>query len=332
MLISVVLPAYNADLYLKEAIDSILAQTFIDFELIVLNDGSTDKTEEIILSYNDNRIVYIKNEKNLGLIATLNKGICFAKGKYIARMDADDICFPERFAKQVEFLEKNQEYVICGTFVYLFIEKIEKKKVAKYPEVDSAIRMRSIFNSPFAHPTVMFRRDIIIDNNLKYSKEYKYAEDYGLWIDLLEYGKGYNLTKPLLYYRITPNSQTAIGNSNTEYRYKILTSIHKKSLESLNLTIHNSGKLFYLSNIARMNSISKDFEVYFDIYDEIFYLVNNKNFVSLMTLGRSYFIFVTIILFKKRNFKLLKYLNIKLMFLGACDLFYYNIYKRIKNG
>ncbi|HGF9542707.1 TPA: glycosyltransferase family 2 protein, partial [Acinetobacter baumannii] len=115
MLVSVVLPAYNAELYLKEAIDSVLSQTFTDFELIILNDGSIDRTEEIILSYNDSRIVYVKNEKNLGLIGTLNKGINLAKGKYIARMDADDICLPERFKKQVDFLEKNNEIDLIGT-------------------------------------------------------------------------------------------------------------------------------------------------------------------------------------------------------------------------
>lgn len=103
MLVSVVLPAYNAELYLKEAIDSVLSQTFTDFELIILNDGSIDRTEEIILSYNDSRIVYVKNEKNLGLIGTLNKGINLAKGKYIARMDADDICLPERFKNRLIF-------------------------------------------------------------------------------------------------------------------------------------------------------------------------------------------------------------------------------------
>ena len=104
-LISIILPAYNAEKYLKEAIDSILAQTYTNFELIVINDGSTDKTEEIILSYQDSRIRYIKNEKNLKLIRTLNKGIGLAKGKYIARMDADDISLPHRLKEEVEFME-----------------------------------------------------------------------------------------------------------------------------------------------------------------------------------------------------------------------------------
>ena len=104
MLISVILPAYNAEQYIKESIDSILTQSLRDFELIIINDGSLDKTEDLILSYSDNRIIYIKNEKNLGLIKTLNKGVSYAKGSYIVRMDADDVCMPNRFEKQVEFL------------------------------------------------------------------------------------------------------------------------------------------------------------------------------------------------------------------------------------
>src|SRR5690606_13489679 len=147
MLISVVLPAYNAELYIKEAIDSVLAQTFTNFELIILNDGSTDKTEEIILSYQDSRIVYVKNEHNLGLIGTLNKGMALAKGKYIARMDADDICFPERFEKQVAFLEKNKEYIICGTSAYRFYKNISDKTAFNPPLADNNIRVRLFFNS-----------------------------------------------------------------------------------------------------------------------------------------------------------------------------------------
>src|SRR5690606_5902322 len=158
---SVILPAYNAELYLREAIDSVLTQTFNDFELIVLNDGSIDQTENIILSYDDSRIIYVKNEQNLGLIGTLNKGMALAKGKYIARMDADDICFPERFEKQVAFLENNKEYIICGTSAYRFHNDILDRKAFNVPLSDESIRVRLLFNSGFIHPSVMFRADIV---------------------------------------------------------------------------------------------------------------------------------------------------------------------------
>ncbi|QDJ90694.1 glycosyltransferase family 2 protein [Acinetobacter haemolyticus] len=254
MLVSVVLPAYNAELYIKEAIDSVLAQSFADFELIVINDGSVDKTEDVILSYNDSRIVYVKNEENLGLIGTLNKGMSLAKGKYIARMDADDICFPQRFAKQVDFLEKNPDYVICGTAAYRFYDDISDGKAFNPPLNDANIRVRLFFNSAFIHPSVMFRADVIRDHHLRFSDDYKYAEDYFFWMDLLKYGKGFNLKEKLLYYRVVETSQTAVGNSNVEKRKEILGNIHKRYFLDYEIPVDlkEIELNFYLTNITRM--------------------------------------------------------------------------------
>ncbi|WP_342255287.1 glycosyltransferase family 2 protein [Acinetobacter baumannii] len=254
MLVSVVLPAYNAELYLKEAIESVLAQSFADFELIVINDGSVDKTEDIILSYNDSRIVYVKNEKNLGLIGTLNKGMSLVKGKYIARMDADDICFPQRFAKQVDFLEQNQDYVICGTAAYRFYDHISDGKAFNPPLNDENIRVRLFFNSAFIHPSVMFRADVIREHHLCFSDDYKYAEDYFFWMDLLKYGKGFNLKEKLLYYRVVETSQTAVGNSNVEKRKEILGNIHKRYFLDYEIPVDlkEIELNFYLTNITRM--------------------------------------------------------------------------------
>lgn len=266
MLVSVVLPAYNAELYLKEAIDSVLAQTFTDFELIILNDGSTDQTESIILSYDDPRIVYVKNEQNLGLIGTLNKGMALAKGKYIARMDADDICFPERFKKQVDFLEKNIEYVICGTSAYRFQNSILDRKAFNVPINDENIRIRLFFNSSFIHPSVMLRTEVVKVHNLKFSEYFKYAEDYYFWMDLLKYGKGFNLREKLLYYRVVATSQTAVGNSNIEKRKEIIGNIHKRYFKEYCISVDDKeiNLNFYLTNIVRMKKLDlKQFDFIF---------------------------------------------------------------------
>lgn len=266
MLVSVVLPAYNAELYLKEAIDSVLAQTFTDFELIILNDGSTDQTESIILSYDDPRIVYVKNEQNLGLIGTLNKGMALAKGKYIARMDADDICFPERFAKQVDFLEQNIEYVICGTSAYRFQNSILDRKAFNVPVNDENIRIRLFFNSSFIHPSVMLRTEVVRVHNLKFSEYFKYAEDYYFWMDLLQYGKGFNLREKLLYYRVVENSQTAVGNSDIEKRKEIIGNIHKRYFKDNHIPVDDKeiNLNFYLTNIVRMKQLDlKQFDFIF---------------------------------------------------------------------
>lgn len=297
MLVSVVLPAYNAELYIKESIDSILAQTFTNFELIVLNDGSTDKTEDIILSYQDNRIVYVKNEQNLGLIRTLNKGIALAKGKYIARMDADDISFPNRFAKQVGFLEEHPDYVICGTSAYRFNEDFSHKKVFNVPIDDENIRVRLFFNNAFIHPSVMFRTETIRTHNLSFNENYKYAEDYYFWMDLLQHGKGFNLKEKLLYYRVVETSQTAIGNSNIDKRKEILCNIHRRYFDDYKITVDDLevNVNFYLSNIERMKLLNLRENDIFLINTLLYKIISvlkvsdlNYN-VILKEIGRVYF-------------------------------------------
>ena len=162
-MISVIMPVYNGEKYLCEAIDSILNQTYTDFEFIILNDGSTDKTEEIILSYDDPRIVYVKNETNLQIVKTLNKGIALAKGKYIARMDADDISLPERFEKQLKFMEQYPSIDVCGTWMRI-IDK--PKQVWTYPEKHEEIKAQLLFNTPLSHPTLIIKKSFF--NDFKY--------------------------------------------------------------------------------------------------------------------------------------------------------------------
>ncbi|WNY31777.1 glycosyltransferase family 2 protein [Acinetobacter calcoaceticus] len=277
MLVSVVLPAYNAELYLKEAIDSVLSQTCTDFELIVINDGSLDRTEEIILSYSDSRIVYVKNEQNLGLIGSLNKGIDLAKGKYIARMDADDICCPDRFEKQISFLENNNDYVICGTAAYRFYSNNKSNNnIFRVPESDGLIRLKTLFNSPFIHPSIMMRNSIVKEKILNFDIQYKYAEDYKFWSQLLKYGKAYNLQEKLLYYRLTPNSQTVIGNSDLTKRKLVLGDIQRSYFREAYGIILNDNELdlvFYLSNLDRMTMLS------FAEYD----LMSINNFFNCIT-------------------------------------------------
>jgi len=174
--ISVVMPVYNGEKYLREAIDSILNQTFRDFEFIIVNDGSTDSTEEIILSYSDPRIVYVKNEENLQIVKTLNKGIAMAKGKYIARMDADDISMPERFEKQYQFMEENPEVGLCGTWLRTFGEFVTEWS---YPVNDVDIKVSLMFFSPIVHASIMCKRSLF--EFCKYEDDFNKAEDYRLW-------------------------------------------------------------------------------------------------------------------------------------------------------
>ena len=161
--ISVVMPVYNGEKYLVEAIDSILNQTFKNFEFIIINDGSTDDTEKIILSYKEQRIIYVKNEVNLKLIKTLNKGIDIAQGKYIARMDADDISMPNRFELQIDTFEKNIGIdIVCSKYLLLEQNGNSFRKNKTFTLVNSeAIKYTSIFQTMVGHPTVMIKAELL---------------------------------------------------------------------------------------------------------------------------------------------------------------------------
>lgn len=208
--VSIILPAFNCEKYIDKAIHSVLQQTFTDFEFIIINDGSTDKTEMIVLNYADPRIVYLKNPENKGLIYTLNRAVALAHGKYIARMDADDICMPERIAKQKEFLDQNTNIAVLATTINFINDTGEKTGVwelDRQTTTPEQIKRKIIFENCIAHPTVMMRAELV--KELKYSKKQKNVEDYDLWLRVLN--RGYRIAKleePLLLYRKHDNSIT----------------------------------------------------------------------------------------------------------------------------
>ncbi|WXT99921.1 MAG: hypothetical protein Ctma_0627 [Catillopecten margaritatus gill symbiont] len=211
------MPVFNGEQYLKECIDSVLCQTFVNFEFIIINDGSTDRTEEIILSYVDKRIFYVKNKENLRIADTLNKGIKFAKGKYIARIDADDICLPSRFEVQVNFMQKNPDIDICGSWMQCFNE-IGDTNLQKNPILNNEIQVALLFNSCIGHPTVMGKKDFFC--NLKYRKQYNGAEDYDLWVRGSEQYHYANIPSALIKYRIHSNQTNGIKPMKVAYRVR----------------------------------------------------------------------------------------------------------------
>lgn len=210
--VSIVLPVYNAQETIAEAIYSILCQTFVDFELILINDGSTDDSESVIGYFKDPRIQYYTNEKNKGLIYTLNRGISLAKGKYIARMDADDIAMPTRLEKQIRIMEQNSNIIVCGTRIKYF-GVVKRNGEFMAPETSEENKAWLLEEVCFAHPTVMIRKDVLINNQIFYNSDYKNCEDYKLWVDLSEYGDYYNIQEPLLKYRLSDTQITQKTNT-----------------------------------------------------------------------------------------------------------------------
>ena len=200
--ISVLMPVYNASAYLSKAIESILAQTFHDYEFIIINDGSTDHTPQIVEGYKDTRIRFINNEKNLGLIKSLNIGLQEARGKYIARMDGDDIAMPERLDIQFNYLEKNQTVFLLGSAALIIDEMggiVKKAKVFTKTDLSGALSAGNCL----IHPSIMFRAY----PKLYYREKMLHCEDYDFYLRLVTDGLILkNIEQPLIKYRISPHS------------------------------------------------------------------------------------------------------------------------------
>ena len=205
--ITVLMPAFNAEKYIAEAILSVLGQSYTDFELLIINDGSTDGTSTIVRQFTDSRIRLIELPRQ-GISVALNTGLKEAKGYYIARFDADDICLPERLQKQLEFLDKNPDYVLVGCEVEYITEAGEHLfnfQCSAYTHEDI---MRQLYvYCPFIHSGVMFRKEMVLRAG-SYSPEAHNFEDYLLWIQLAKYGKYCNLPERLIKVRFNPASVT----------------------------------------------------------------------------------------------------------------------------
>jgi glycosyltransferase involved in cell wall biosynthesis len=201
-LVSVIIPTHNRKKYIAKAINSVLSQTFKALEIIIVDDGSTDGTDKAIfeLIKNSQNIIVIKNKINLGIVSSLNRGIRVARGKYIARLDDDDVwCDDKKIEKQVDFLEKNQEYCIVGGGVI----KIDQngKEIVRYlmPKEDGDIRKTILINNAFAHTAVIFRKDIFKEVG-GYDEQFIFIEDWDLWLKIGELGKFYNFQEFFVFY------------------------------------------------------------------------------------------------------------------------------------
>jgi tetratricopeptide (TPR) repeat protein len=199
--ISVLMSVYNGEAYLAEAVDSILGQSFRDFEFVIINDGSTDGTGPLLKKYaaQDSRIVLIEQE-NTGLVGALNRGLAAARAPYIARMDADDIALPDRLARQYEYLEKHPDIAVLGAAITLIDQDNQRIRDIAYPQGDAEISAFIKKGSPLAHPVVMMRTDIIRALG-GYRAAYRHAEDYDLWLRVFEHHRLDNLPALLLRYR-----------------------------------------------------------------------------------------------------------------------------------
>ncbi|TWF44330.1 glycosyltransferase involved in cell wall biosynthesis [Chitinophaga polysaccharea] len=251
-LVSVILPCYNAENYIANAVDSIINQTYRELEIIIIDDCSTDGSSEILreLAAKDNRIKLLRNDINLKLVATLNRGISVAIGQYIVRMDADDISYPDRIEKQVAFMERHPNIGISGTAIMQFEDG--KEDILMTLPTDDAILKAKIFTSTiFFHPTVIIRSDVLRSNHLAYNSNYHQAEDWGLWIEMIDKVSVGNIKEPLLRYRIVPNSETRIAEADSLKRSKTFYMLLKRKFEIDRFSLSDDEVKLYTYFVSR---------------------------------------------------------------------------------
>lgn len=256
-MISVIMPVYNAEKYVASAIDSILKQTFTDFEFLIFNDGSSDNSKQVIESFKDRRIRLIDSTVNCGYVAHLNRGIEMATGKYIARMDADDISVPERFEMQVKFLENHQEVGLCGAWISQFegADEPGTRFEYKYPADHDEISVKLLRHNSFAHPVVMIRRSVLMEHGLRYEPDFMPSEDARLWSILRKYTRLHNIQKVLLHYRKHNNQ---ISTEKRDLRHRNTTRIKVEMIEEITGPLSEKEKSIYSDFVLQNYSNSTD--------------------------------------------------------------------------
>ncbi len=225
-LISVLMPVHNGEKYLSLALESVLAQTFEDFEFIIINDGSTDKSEEIILSYDDQRIHYLSNNTNCGVTKTLNRGLGLATGKYIARLDADDLAVPLRLERQMTFLDKKRSLLV-GSWAHVIDGNGEIIRNLKPLTAPLNLRLKLLFSNAFIHSSTMFNAAAAKSLG-GYDERIRYAQDYDLWSRLSRLGDVYNIPEYLVCWRETEDNISAKKKYQQEETVKKTSEINRR--------------------------------------------------------------------------------------------------------
>jgi glycosyltransferase involved in cell wall biosynthesis len=239
--ITVLMPAYNAADFIAEAIQSVLAQTFTGFELLIVNDGSIDDTEKIIRSFTDPRIRLI-NQANQGISAALNTGLAAANADYVARFDADDICYPHRLQEQYTFLVNHPDHCIAGCTANY--HDMDDNYVFTYhpPGItNEQIQQTKMHTCPFIHSGVLYRKQAVLDAG-GYDMHAHTFEDHLLWIRVLQHGKAYNIPQTLLKVRLHPGSVTI----DEKWRSKRFSELKNTSLQKGTITEKEGNELLGL--------------------------------------------------------------------------------------
>lgn len=273
--ISVIMPNYNTPIeYLELAIESILSQTYSNFEFVIIDDCSTDSSYEYLKSLTDPRIRVFRNEKNLGITKTLNKGFDLAKGEYLARMDSDDIALPKRLEMQLRFMDENPDIIVCGAWAELFGNEnyCMKREMPEQEFMRCSLLFGNIFG--LVHPTAFFRRSLLAEYQIRYDEELPTAQDYSMWALCADVAPLACIHEILLRYRIH-GGQVSIAKENLQkectrrVQEKLLKRVFQRSITDHELEWHTGVcdfkrisrmDLNWLSEISRANQSSRIYD------------------------------------------------------------------------
>ncbi|MGE4578837.1 MAG: glycosyltransferase family 2 protein [Desulfuromonadales bacterium] len=250
--ISVLMTAYNTGHVIAQTIQSILNQSFTDFEFVIVNDGSTDNTEDVIFSFNDSRIVYLSNSKNKGIVYSANKGVENCRGKYICRMDSDDICHKNRLKLQYRFMEKTPQCIASSAHY----KKIKGSKITSsskhyFQKKDKEIRVEMLRNAPIAQGCAIIRRELFEEHEVRYDEDYLYCEDYEFWRQAMKYGSLHILNRPLLYYR---QHEGQVTRKHTVIQVENANKIRESLIKEIVPEISNNELRVHLALMTDLNS------------------------------------------------------------------------------
>lgn len=293
-LVSVVLPVYNGVFCLKEAIQSILNQTYSHFEIIVIDDGSTDNSADIARAFTDMRI-RLFSQKNQGLAATLNKGIALAEGAYVARQDQDDVSLPNRFSRQIEFLNDNPDYGMVGTWASIWDGKKPTDRAHRHPTDDFTLKFSLLFDNPFVHSSMMIRKAVLEEVGGYCTDENRQPpEDYELWSRIARKFKVANIPEILHVYRETPQSMSRNGDSpflkhllkiNTENLAAVTGETYPwQSYQDLAALVHgeyqhHSGKTSLSELVSIVENAARSLSLVSEVgYDEVQSCINSVRY------------------------------------------------------
>jgi len=258
-LVSVLIPVYNGQEYIAQAVESILRQSLSNLELILINDGSTDDTQAILDRYQkQDARVRLYTQENQGIVPTLNRGIELARGRFLARLDADDYCFTNRLERQVAVLERDSDVVMVGSAFYLLSADQRSTRIVYPPASDTEIHCALLLDNPFAQSSVTMRLSTLREHHIRYDPNFPLSEDYDLWSRLLSYGKGMNLIEPLVVRRMH-SSQVSEANRQACIENAVL--IAQRNLRGLGFDLNLDSVRVVKSWFRQRPSIQSDADV-----------------------------------------------------------------------